>query len=177
MSDSEEETPPSRSILAINGTRLKKSVILSDEDDEESQTSRQSTHSRANARAKSLSRESTAPEVEMSLRAMMDIDDGKHSDLIRSLSVEIDGRIDEVIKASHPGQESQPELEETQNDDTEVMSDPEPVPIKTKPRKKKEKKVIPVGRNGLKKRRVMKSRTSVDNRGYIGVSIESGILT
>ncbi|KAI0939803.1 hypothetical protein AcV5_001093 [Taiwanofungus camphoratus] len=149
MSDSEEETPPSRSILAINGTRLKKSVILSDEDDEESQTSRQSTHSRANARAKSLSRESTAPEVEMSLRAMMDIDD------------------DEVIKASHPGQESQPELEETQNDDTEVMSDPEPVPIKTKPRKKKEKKVIPVGRNGLKKRRVMKSRTSVDNRGYI----------
>jgi hypothetical protein len=40
--------------------------------------------------------------------------------------------------------------------------------IKPPPRKRKAKKVIPVGRNGLKKRRVEKSRTSFDEKGYMG---------
>jgi hypothetical protein len=40
--------------------------------------------------------------------------------------------------------------------------------IKPPPRKRKTKKVIPVGRNGLKKRRVEKSRTSFDEKGYMG---------
>lgn len=40
--------------------------------------------------------------------------------------------------------------------------------IKPQPRKRKPKKVIPVGRNGLKKRRVEKSRTSFDEKGYMG---------
>jgi hypothetical protein len=40
--------------------------------------------------------------------------------------------------------------------------------IKPPTRKRKTKKVIPVGRNGLKKRRVEKSRTSFDEKGYMG---------
>lgn len=47
--------------------------------------------------------------------------------------------------------------------------DDEPTEVKPKrPRKKVEKKVVPVGRNGLKKKRVVKSRMSVDAKGYMG---------
>lgn len=42
-----------------------------------------------------------------------------------------------------------------------------PPPV-LKSRKKKEKKVIPVGSNGLKKKRVMKSRMKIDDKGYMG---------
>ena len=42
--------------------------------------------------------------------------------------------------------------------------------IKPAPKKKKVKKVIPVGRNGLKKRRVVKSRMTTDAKGYMGSS-------
>ena len=45
----------------------------------------------------------------------------------------------------------------------------EPVP-KTKPRKRKEKKIVPVGRNGLKKKRVVKSKMDFDEKGYLGES-------
>lgn len=53
------------------------------------------------------------------------------------------------------------------DEDTEMVDDIDPVPIKTKPRKKKEKKIIPVGHNGLKKRRLVKSRTTTDDKGYM----------
>ena len=48
------------------------------------------------------------------------------------------------------------------------MAADEDLQIKPQPRKRKPKKVIPVGRNGLKKRRVEKSRTSFDEKGYMG---------
>ena len=35
------------------------------------------------------------------------------------------------------------------------------------PKKRKTRKIIPVGRNGLKKRRVVKSRTTTDVKGYM----------
>ena len=39
---------------------------------------------------------------------------------------------------------------------------------KTTRKKRKSKKDIPLGRNGLKKRRVMRSRSTVDAKGYMG---------
>lgn len=39
--------------------------------------------------------------------------------------------------------------------------------VKPQPKKRKPKKVIPVGRNGLKKKRVEKSRMKEEN-GYMG---------
>ena len=52
-------------------------------------------------------------------------------------------------------------------DDMDVDYDVDDIP---KPRrKKKEKKVIPVGKNGLKKRRVVKTRTAMDDKGFMGM--------
>ena len=39
---------------------------------------------------------------------------------------------------------------------------------KREPRKRMPKKVIPVGKNGLKKKRVVKSKTDFDEKGYMG---------
>jgi len=47
-------------------------------------------------------------------------------------------------------------------DDMDV--DDEPI---VKPKKRKPRKVVPVGRNGLKKKRVVKTRTTTDPKGYI----------
>ena len=51
--------------------------------------------------------------------------------------------------------------------------EPEPEPARVPARKKtqrKPKKEVPVGRNGLKKRRVVKSRMTTDEKGYFGAS-------
>jgi len=48
-----------------------------------------------------------------------------------------------------------------------MISDDEPIPAKAKP-KRKPKKVIPVGKNGLPKRRVVKSRKTKNAKGYTG---------
>lgn len=40
--------------------------------------------------------------------------------------------------------------------------------IKPKPRKRKEKKVIPIGSNGLPKKKILKSRMKTDEKGYMG---------
>lgn len=50
------------------------------------------------------------------------------------------------------------------------MTDTPDLAPKPAPKKRRPKKVIPVGKNGLKKRRVMKSRSTVDDKGYMGES-------
>jgi hypothetical protein len=52
--------------------------------------------------------------------------------------------------------------------EAEVEAEPEPAPARK--RQRKPKKEVPVGRNGLKKRRVAKSRTTTDDKGYLGAS-------
>jgi DNA polymerase delta subunit 3 len=55
--------------------------------------------------------------------------------------------------------------------DVEMGEDrePEPEPVRAPTRKqRKPKKEVPVGRNGLKKRRVVKSRMNTDEKGYFG---------
>jgi DNA polymerase delta subunit 3 len=42
--------------------------------------------------------------------------------------------------------------------------DSKPAPVKRKP-----KKVVPVGKNGLKKKRIVKSKMRIDEKGYMGM--------
>lgn len=62
-------------------------------------------------------------------------------------------------------EEEEEEEEEAPFDVDVAMSDSD-VP-KPKPRARKTKKVIPVGSNGLKKKRVMKTEKFVDDKGYM----------
>lgn len=55
------------------------------------------------------------------------------------------------------------------DEDVEMVDDADMLDFKPK-RKRKAKKVVPVGRNGLKKRRVVKSKMEIDERGYMGAS-------
>ena len=54
----------------------------------------------------------------------------------------------------------------SQGDDTSMAVDDE-VP-KVQPKKKKVKKVVPIGKNGLKKKRIEKQKIFMDN-GYMGM--------
>lgn len=83
--------------------------------------------------------------------------------------------LDEVLKVSYKREEKA----EASEPDTEAeliprvedvqMSDTDSEPVKPK-RKRKEKKVWPVGKNGIKKRRVMKSKMTTDEKGYMGMN-------
>ena len=46
--------------------------------------------------------------------------------------------------------------------------EPEPAPSRARKPQRKPKKQVPVGSNGLKKRRVVKSRMKTDDKGYFG---------
>jgi DNA polymerase delta subunit 3 len=75
--------------------------------------------------------------------------------------------LDQVNRVSRPKPAEMDEVEGSDHDeDVDMAETSEPIP---KPqRKKKVKKVIPVGKNGLKKRRVVKSRMMIDDKGYTG---------
>ncbi|PFH51838.1 hypothetical protein AMATHDRAFT_2741 [Amanita thiersii Skay4041] len=94
---------------------------------------------------------------ESAVRDMMDIDD------------------EHVTRASRPSANNIDEDTRMQNVNTSngavegdvkmEMEDEEVVP-KAKPKARKPRKVVPVGRNGLKKKRVVKSRMTLDEKGY-----------
>jgi len=85
-----------------------------------------------------------------------------------------------VSAPTKPLQKSKPKPRVVESSDEEEKSEPgdgedsmyvddEPTEVKPKRSKKKtEKKVVPVGRNGLKKKRVVKSKMSMDAKGYMG---------
>ncbi|KAH8832728.1 hypothetical protein DL96DRAFT_1704781 [Flagelloscypha sp. PMI_526] len=56
-----------------------------------------------------------------------------------------------------------PQTSEPEDGDIEMEDDSDPAPVK---KARKPKKVVPVGRNGLKKRRVIKKRKTVNEKGY-----------
>ena len=58
------------------------------------------------------------------------------------------------------------EEEPEQNEDADMEDDIAPLPKKAR----KPKKVIPVGSNGIRKKRVVKSRMTTDAKGYMGMS-------
>lgn len=64
---------------------------------------------------------------------------------------------------------------EEEEEDVDMISDSEPIPTRAKP-KKKPKKVVPVGRNGLPKKRIVKSKKSKDTRGYMSDFLQRLLL-
>jgi hypothetical protein len=84
--------------------------------------------------------------------------------------------IEQVTKASHAlpgGPEVQVVVQDDNQDgdmDGDVEMEDEEVP-KAKPKQRKPRKTVPVGRNGLKKRRVIRSRTTADEKGYMGIVV------
>ncbi|KAG5637288.1 hypothetical protein H0H81_005083 [Sphagnurus paluster] len=155
-SDSEDETtpppepnqaskPPSR---AKQNVRLQKLTVLSDDEDEAPQPVRKPRASRA---AKAVDSDTE------NVQALMDIDDDQVDRVTRG------GAARGKEKAAQEDEEETdgPVEEEPMEEDMDMLDEPAP-----KPKPKKVKKVIPVGKNGLKKKRVVKSRNTVDDKGY-----------
>ncbi|KAF8434194.1 hypothetical protein L210DRAFT_3554341 [Boletus edulis BED1] len=97
----------------------------------------------------------------MSLRAMMDIDDRQ---------VDRVSRADKVLPQPEESEESEeegnkPEKEAIAPPATTEDEESDHVPVV--PKRRKPRKVALVGRNGLKKRLVIKSRTAMDAKGYM----------
>ncbi|KAJ7830832.1 DNA polymerase subunit Cdc27-domain-containing protein [Mycena leptocephala] len=140
LSDDEEKVvKPAKPVAqAQSSARIRKGVILSDDEEDEPQPSRKGKGKASASRPDSQS--------EKDLRAMMDIDD------------------DAVTRASRDA-EPEPESEDDAMEvvDTHMSDgDSKPAPVKRKP-----KKVVPVGKNGLKKKRIVKSKMRIDEKGYM----------
>ncbi|KAI0052277.1 hypothetical protein FA95DRAFT_1377918 [Auriscalpium vulgare] len=134
----EEKSPPPVPPKPKPSARVKKGVIISDDEDEDEKPSR-----------RPAGKTKMNPKAEKELRAIMDIDDEQVTMVTRQPS-EVDPDTDGDVEMAV--------------DEEDIQSAPEPAPI-AKP-KRKVKKEIPVGRNGLKKKRVMKSRSTMDDKGY-----------
>ena len=61
-------------------------------------------------------------------------------------------------------EEEESSAEDVPEKDTKIDDD-DCLPA-VKPKKRREKKIIPIGSNGLKKKRVVKSRQTTDAKGY-----------
>ena len=77
-------------------------------------------------------------------------------------------RVSRTAAASEPA--TTPPISDVDMDDHESGPAPEsePVPAPTRKPQRKPKKQVPVGSNGLKKKRVVKSRMKTDDKGYFG---------
>ncbi|CCM04789.1 uncharacterized protein FIBRA_06982 [Fibroporia radiculosa] len=147
-SESESESEPRGAVRASSSctstVKVKKGVIMSDEGEDEEMPARPATGGRKE-RAKGRSKEMSEAEKSW---------------------LYVYCATDEVIMASRPQPDAAfKEGGDTQSD-VDMIEDSEPERIKTKPKKKKEKKVVPIGKNGLKKKRITKSRTRIDDKGY-----------
>ncbi|KAG2341908.1 hypothetical protein BDR05DRAFT_964981 [Suillus weaverae] len=144
----DKPTPKDRKAMpsAMSNARVKKGVVVSDDEDEQvlSKSHKKITRSTSDS--------------ERSLAAMMDIDD------------------DQVVKASRLSSRRPDDVVDDTGDEvdqTDVdalissLGEEEEEHVKPQAKKRKSKKVVPVGRNGLKKRRVLKSRTTTDAKGYM----------
>ncbi|KAL0953777.1 hypothetical protein HGRIS_004961 [Hohenbuehelia grisea] len=142
--------PPS----APSGLRVKKGVILSDEDESEAEIKPVRTNGRRRKAPSAVASDADS-EAERELKAMMEVDDDKVTRVLRETA-----SVPETPDASEPGGDEDVNMDEEN-------SDVEEKPIVKPKAKRKAKKVIPVGSNGLKKRRITKSRSTVDDKGYM----------
>lgn len=157
-SDSEKEEDqvlkPSKPIVSSSSAKVRNGVVLTDDDEEDVRTF---GRRRAGVKSGEMS------DTEMSLKAMMDIDDDQVVRVSRTKKVppkvdieeDTDADIEEAREAMVPPVSS---------DADDMDTDDEPI---VKPKKRAPKRVVPVGRNGLKKKRVIKSRTTTDAKGYM----------
>ncbi|RDB23473.1 hypothetical protein Hypma_009139 [Hypsizygus marmoreus] len=153
MSDSEDDDTPSAapskppsshsSHSEKANVRVQKRTVLSDDDEDDPQPVRKPRMSRAKKAADS--------DTELNVKALMDIDDDQVIHITREAAIFL------------RKEEEESEEEDVATRDVDMVDDSVPKP---KPKKRREKKVIPVGRNGLKKKRVIKSKQSIDAKGY-----------
>ncbi|KAH8990363.1 DNA polymerase subunit Cdc27 [Lactarius akahatsu] len=167
FSDSEDESPtkgatrpqelPSKRSGSKSTARVKKGVILSDEEDEEEAPK----PARPKAAYK-VKTERRSPDLDLDagaeseLRAMMDIDDDQVT------------RVSRTVTSAASESATSPPVSDVDMEDRESVpaAEPEPAPAPSRKPQRKPKKQVPVGRNGLKKRRVVKSRMKTDDKGY-----------
>ncbi|KAF9220396.1 hypothetical protein BS17DRAFT_759550 [Gyrodon lividus] len=144
---SELSSTKTKAAVVSSSVNVKKEDVDSDEESDVRIPGRRRQKEKYNATSDS----------EMSLRAMMDVDDEQ---FVRA------SRVSKVRPEPEEDEESEAEGEVTAlpvTSDDEDLEDEPIVPQK----KKKPRKVVPVGRNGLKKRRIVKSRTTTDAKGYM----------
>ncbi|KAG2141137.1 DNA polymerase subunit Cdc27-domain-containing protein [Suillus bovinus] len=150
-SDSDVEhklMPKDRKVMssATSNARVKRGVVLSDDENEEVPSKSRKNITRSTS------------DSERSLAAMMDIDDDQVVRASRLSSRRTDDEVDDTGD----------EVDQTDLDALiSSLGEEEEEDVKPQPKKRKTKKVVPVGRNGLKKRRVLKSRTTTDAKGYM----------
>ncbi|KAF8817429.1 hypothetical protein BYT27DRAFT_7247311 [Phlegmacium glaucopus] len=131
-----------------NNVRVKGRVVLSDD---ELETPAPVPKRTLRQKSRVISRvESPEREIDQAALALMDIDDDQVEKVVHELSTNVS---------------TTNEDENEQLDDVEMADGTTSEPKKT--RKKREKKTIPVGSNGLKKKKVTKTRKMIDKNGYM----------
>ncbi|KAF8966316.1 DNA polymerase subunit Cdc27 [Flammula alnicola] len=151
--ETRERTPENRAIASESNARAKRRVVLSDDEEDTISTRPTRRKSRASFRTESTD----DSEAERKAAALMDIDDDQ---------VERVSRVPSTNASSN-------ERDDDDGDDSSVaaqeedISMAEDVPAKPKVKPRKPKTVVPVGRNGLKKRKLTKTRRTVDANGYM----------
>ncbi|KAH9165654.1 DNA polymerase subunit Cdc27 [Lactarius sanguifluus] len=158
FSDSEDESStkaatrpqelPSKRSGSKSTARVKKGVILSDEEEEEEAP--KPARPKAAYKVKTERRSPDLADAESELRAMMDIDDDQVT------------RVSRTVTSAASESATSPPVSDVDMD----AAEPEPAPAPSRKPQRKPKKQVPVGRNGLKKRRVVKSRMRTDDKGY-----------
>ncbi|KAI9463294.1 DNA polymerase subunit Cdc27 [Lactarius psammicola] len=164
FSDSEDESSTmaaqelsSKRSESKSNVRVKKGVILSDDEDEEEAPKRARPKAAYKTKTKTRSPDldlDLDAGAESELRAMMDIDDDQVT------------RVSRTVTASESA--TSPPASDVEMEDRESGPAPEaePAPAPARKPQRKPKKQVPMGRNGLKKRRVVKSRMKTDDKGY-----------
>ncbi|KAG1718401.1 DNA polymerase subunit Cdc27-domain-containing protein [Suillus lakei] len=191
----DKPTPKDRKAIpsATSNTRVKKGVVMSDDEDEQvpSKSRKEITRSTSDS--------------ERSLAAMMDIDDDQVVRASRLSSCRADDVVDDTgDEVDQTDEDLKPQVKKRktkkvapigrngfkkrrvlksrtttdakgymQTEDYssyESVSEEEAIP---EMKKRKSRKVVPVGRNGLKKRRVVKNRTITDAKGYTRIEVEA----
>nr|GAT46742.1 DNA polymerase subunit Cdc27 [Mycena chlorophos] len=144
-SDSEDDVEvvakpkPKPAVKAQSSVRVHKGVVLSDDEDDDTPAPPPDRK----GKSKAISQQ------DKDVRALMEIDD------------------DAVERVSRKTTSEPPDSKGASADEDVEMSDVEEKVTKPAPKPRKPKKVVPVGKNGLKKRRVVKSKQSLDAKGYI----------
>ncbi|KAK0489024.1 DNA polymerase subunit Cdc27-domain-containing protein [Armillaria novae-zelandiae] len=152
ISDSEDNSssshskppPPKESEI-----KVKKGVVVSEDEEDDDDKPRIAT--RKPSRKVYRAARQVDSDAERDLRAMMEVDDDQVTHASRD------------VQAVKKEEEEEEEPSKQCDDDVDMADETVPAPK----RKRKEKKVIPVGRNGLKKKRVVKSRESIDAKDYM----------
>ncbi|KDR80653.1 hypothetical protein GALMADRAFT_135781 [Galerina marginata CBS 339.88] len=143
---------------AGSNTRVRRKVVISDDESDAAPAKPVRRKSRLSIKTESTENS----DAEREALAIMDIDDDE---------VEKVSRVPSTNASSNERDEDEDEDEDAESsfakDEDVDMSDYTSLKPKTVKTRRKPKTVIPVGRNGLKKRKVTKTRKALDENGYM----------